>query len=264
MRISTLVLASASLVAIAGPAAADTVVALIGGNQLTTIESGSWTVTGTVTVTGDRLLGIDVRPSNGMLYGLTDGNAIVTIDPATGEATKVSDLSQGVAVEVDPATYQPRGIFAVVDFNPVADRLRVITSDGSNYRINVADGAVTVDGDLAIAGGNETAGMGITAIAGAYTSSSVGPAPTATQLFDIAGNGTLFLQAPPNDGTLNRIGGIAMTLSGPVAFDIQTDFGWLMVGDTIYSVNLDTAETAIAATIDGLSGPVTDIAIIAD
>ena len=35
-----------------------------------------------------------------------------------------------------------------MDFNPAADRLRVITADGANLRINVDDGKATVDGPL--------------------------------------------------------------------------------------------------------------------
>ena len=39
-----------------------------------------------------------------------------------------------------------------VDFNPVADRLRVIGSDGTNLRANVADGKVVTDGALKLNG----------------------------------------------------------------------------------------------------------------
>ncbi len=38
----------------------------------------------------------------------------------------------------------PAGVMATVDFNPVADRLRVIGSDGTNLRVNVDDGRSSV------------------------------------------------------------------------------------------------------------------------
>jgi Domain of unknown function (DUF4394) len=38
------------------------------------------------------------------------------------------------------------GVTATIDFNPVADRLRAMGSDGTSLRVNVDDGKVTVDG----------------------------------------------------------------------------------------------------------------------
>ena len=33
----------------------------------------------------------------------------------------------------------------MIDFNPAADRLRVVSSDGDNYRLNVIPGAARAD-----------------------------------------------------------------------------------------------------------------------
>ena len=63
-----------------------------------------------------------------------------TIDPATGKATLKSKLD----------TALPEGAMATVDFNPAADRLRIIGSDGTNLRANVDDGKVTKDGSLQV------------------------------------------------------------------------------------------------------------------
>jgi hypothetical protein len=60
------------------------------------------------------LEGIDFRPANGLLYGVTDTNKIYTIDPNTA-ATFVSTLS----------TSFNGGVQSAVDFNPAADRLWV-------------------------------------------------------------------------------------------------------------------------------------------
>ena len=62
----------------------------------------------------------------------------MTIDHASGAATAGSMLSEKVALGPRP----------VVDFNPVADRLRVIAADGVSLRIDVATGATTVDKPL--------------------------------------------------------------------------------------------------------------------
>ena len=78
------------------------------------------------------LLGIDVRPADGQLYGIVDNGAVVTIDPCNGKAQFKSQLAQTL----------PAGVRASVDFNPSADRLRIIGSDGTNLRANVDDGVV--------------------------------------------------------------------------------------------------------------------------
>jgi hypothetical protein len=252
MRLKTLMLAGASSLALTATAAAETVVGLA-GDDLVMIDTATWTVTGTVAVTGTAgLLGIDVRPADGMLYGLTTDGKIVTLDTATGAATEVSTLSQTLAA----------GVTAVVDFNPVANRLRVIGSDGTNLRINVDDGAVTVDGALAFAATDAMMGMAPAVVAGAYTNSAVGPAPEATQLFDIDAMGNLLLQAPPNDGVLNTVGALGLDAFEAIAFDIVTNVGWLVIGDAAWTVNLETAETAPAGTITGLPGVLTDIAVL--
>src|SRR5512143_830756 len=42
---------------------------------------------------GGRLLGIDMRPADGHLYGLTSANEIYVIDPGSGAATYTSVLT---------------------------------------------------------------------------------------------------------------------------------------------------------------------------
>ena len=74
-------------------------------------------------------------------------------------------------------------------------------------------------------------------------------------------------QAPPNDGVLNTVGALGMTVNGPVAFNIvaigedQND-GWLVAGGALYSVDLKTGKATMAGKIEGLSGTLTDIAWI--
>src|SRR5687768_1088113 len=140
MRTLRTALLAASAVATASSAAhAASAVSLIGDRTLVTLDSDEPQVTGTVEVTGvDRLLSIDMRPSNGMLYGVTANGAVVTIDPATGTATKVATLEQVV----------PENGPVIVDFNPAADKLRLM-SGVRNLRADVDTGKVTTDGMLA-------------------------------------------------------------------------------------------------------------------
>ena len=92
-----------------------------------------------------------------------------------------------------------------VDFNPAADRLRIIAADGTNLRVNVDDGKVTKDGNLKFADTDMHKGETPRIVAGAYTNSIKGAKETT--LYDIdATIGGLIKQAPPNDGVLNSIG----------------------------------------------------------
>jgi hypothetical protein len=79
-----------------------------------------------------------VRPADGKLYGLSATGQLVTIDHMSGKATVGSMLSEKVALGPRP----------IADFNPAADRLRVIGADGVSLRINVETGATTIDKPL--------------------------------------------------------------------------------------------------------------------
>ena len=84
-----------------------------------------------------KLVGIDYRPATGDLYGVGDQAGIYIVDPATATASLAARAN--VALQ---------GTSFGVDFNPAADRLRIISDTGQNLRINVADGSTTVDTSL--------------------------------------------------------------------------------------------------------------------
>lgn len=251
-------LLAAAILASAGAAEAQTLVGLTADNMLVRIDVATRRASEPVRVTGaeGRLIGIDVRPANGMLYGLTDANQLVTIDAASGRATQVSRLS----------TPFVSGGRAVVDFNPVADRLRVMGVSGQNLRINVETGAVISDGALKYADGAAQAGTAPRIVAGAYTNSAAGATATATALYTMD---TLLrtynLQAPPNDG-VQAPRGTLPDLPAGVAFDILADgaggnMGYLLAAGTLHSVALDTgAPTALGAVAGLPASEIIDIA----
>lgn len=255
MKIQSLFAASVAVLLTSAAANAAQVAALIGGDTIATVDTAQKKATGSVKVTGltGMLVGIDVRPSDGLLYGLVDDGTVVTI-AADGKATMKSKLDTMLA----------KGVSATVDFNPVADRLRVMGSDGMSLRANVEDGKVTKDGDHKYAEADMHKGEKPNVIAGAYTNSVKGTKETA--LYNIDGTiGALVKQAPPNDGILGAVGKLGITPS-TVAFDIWSDGtkneAWLMADGTLYSVDLATGKATEAAKIAGVSGKVTDIAII--
>ncbi len=259
MTLNRMLLASAATltgVMLASAASAASLVALVDGKSIVTIDPSNWQVQNTVAVSGaENLVGIDVRPADGMLYGVTAAGAIVTIDPASGKATEKSMLSDKLA----------DGVVATVDFNPMADRLRIMGSDGTSHRVNVDDGKVTVDGSHKWKDGDANASGTPMIIAGAYTNSVNGSKAESTTLYNIDGEtGTLVTQAPPNDGVLNTVGELGMDVEAPAAFNIVAadggNTGWLMAGGTLYQVNLETGAATETGKIEGVSGTVTDIA----
>ena len=122
---------------------------MVDGKSIVTIDPASRKVASKVEVKGaGPLAGIDVRPADGMLYAVTADGGIYTVDAKTGAATMKSKLSETLKA----------GVTVTVDFNPVADRLRIITSEGVNLRVNVDDGKATVDGPLKFKDGDTMAG----------------------------------------------------------------------------------------------------------
>ncbi|GGF79755.1 lipoprotein [Azorhizobium oxalatiphilum] len=248
---------SALLAGTAGAAHAQSVVALLDGNMLAVVDVKAMKAGAPMKVSGvdGKLVGIDVRPADGMLYGLFEDGTVATIDTKSGAAMKKSKLD----------TMLPMGTMATVDFNPVADRLRVIGSDGTNLRANVDDGKVTKDGSLKFAETDMHKGETPKIVAGAYTNSMKGAKETA--LFDVdATIGALVKQAPPNDGVLTAVGKFGITAPS-YAFDIAagdggTNDGWLMAGDTLYKVDLTSGKATAAGKVAGVSGKVHDIAIL--
>jgi Domain of unknown function (DUF4394) len=245
---------AASAFAATGAQAAGWIVGLVGGNTLVTIDPATRKVATKVDIKGANgsVAGFDVRPADGMLYVITSDGTIGTIDVKSGLITRKSKLSQPWKAGT-----------TTIDFNPVADRLRVMSSEGVNARVNVDDGQVTVDGGHKYKDGDVNAGKKPKVIAGAYSNSKKGA--TATTLYNIdATTGALVTQAPPNDGTLNTVGSLGVALNEPVAFNIVADGegnnAWLTTGGNLYSVALDSGKATLVGKIEGLTGRLRDIA----
>ena len=127
-----------------------------GIQQLIRFDSATPGVSSSVNITGlitnDQLVGIDRRPSDGMLYGISFNNQnfagrIYTLNAFTGAATLRSTLFADPTDMTAPFPYQ--NLFGLglagVDFNPIVDRLRVVSTGGFNLRINADTGAVQLD-----------------------------------------------------------------------------------------------------------------------
>lgn len=84
-------------------------------------------------LSGDQsLIGIDYRVQDGKLYGVGNNGGIYTLSTADASASKVGQLTVGLM-----------GTAFGVDFNPAANRLRVISNTGQNLRHNIDDATAT-------------------------------------------------------------------------------------------------------------------------
>ena len=147
-------------------ATAATLAGLKDGSTIVWIDTETKKVVGSVKLAnGAKLAGIDVRPADGKLYGMTADGTIVMVDHKSGEWEKKSQISEKL----------PAGATIAFDFNPAADRLRIITSTGISLRVNVDDGKTTVDGSLKYSDGD--AAKGKTPKVTAAGTATASPAP---------------------------------------------------------------------------------------
>ena len=224
-------------------------------------------------ISGESVLGIDFRPANGKLYALTSTARLLTVDADSGASTVVATLSADAADASLPYNGLGNAARFTVDFNPVADRLRVINDSGLNLRINVDTGATTTDGAI-----NRT-GVAPLVAGGAYGNSFAGT--RSTVLYDLdAASSVLAQQVPPNDGTLVNVGALAVPFSGAASMDIAGGANGLVLAAlrtgatgpyTLYTVSLTTGAAtlfrnptgdATRSLIGGSAGPsVLDLAI---
>jgi len=108
---------------------------------------------------GETILGIDTRAGGttpGQLYALGSSGRVYTVDVTTGVATEASALTADPADTTDAFTALS-GTQYGVDFDPVSDRLRVVSDDGQNLSVNVDTGETITDTVLARTGINGAA-----------------------------------------------------------------------------------------------------------
>jgi hypothetical protein len=210
------------------------------------------TILGSVGITGlqvdERVLGIDARPANGQLYALGSSGRLYAIDAISGYALQV-----GV-----PLSVSLNGSDFGVDFNPVVDRLRVVSNVGQNLRVHPDTGAlVSVDTALTPAGG----------VAGAAYTENVAGVPFTT-LFDIdPTSDTLVRQGgfagipSPNLGQLTTIGPLGVDTSAVLGFDIASIDGTAYAALTVsglaqlYRIDLSTGAATLVGQI-GTGAPI--------
>jgi uncharacterized protein DUF4394 len=153
------------------------------------------------------LIGMDFRQQNGKLYAVGNKGGIYTVSLNAGSEATLTKVSQ--------LTATPDGTNFGVDFNPAADRLRVVSDTGQNLRHDLSANSTIIDPPLTLTGVS----------AAAYTNNDL-HAGTATTLFDIVtSTAQVAIQSPANNGTLAPTGTLSCEkVIGPSAgLDIFSD-----------------------------------------
>lgn len=188
---------------------------------------------------GENLVGIDRRPTTGVLYAVSNQGRVFSI-ATNGTATligTVPNISGGTVIGID--------------FNPEADRtnaasLRVITSTGQNGAFNV--GLATYTAQTAVQ-------SNLTSIA--YSNNDL-DAGTATALYFIDSNTNELKVASTAfaNPTITTVGGLGFNVGNIGGFDIfgaSSAFAALQNGNgasSFYSINLGTG---LASLIGGFN-----------
>ncbi len=198
----------------------------------------------------DVLCGIDRRPSDGRLYGVTTSSEICTVDSGSGAVHRVSTLTRPFDGEARSG----------VDFNPATDRLRLVGGEGQNLRVNVDVGATALDGALAYRAGDRHFGARPAIAAVAYTRNLPGTA--LTEMFDIDhALDVLVRQDPPNDGQLETIGPLGVDVPALAGFEIVSspdgrEDAYAAFGDGLYAIDLASGAATLLGRIGGAPGAI--------
>ena len=238
-------------IAVGSTAQAETIFGLTAANQVVTFDSaapGVVTTSGAISgiAAGDVLTGIDLRPATSTLYSVaTNGTVYAIAKNASGTGYTASSVGN----IANPITGAGIGL----DFNPVPDRLRLVTSGEENYRINPATAATTKDGNI-------TAGASAVDFVGAaYTNSRPGATTTVLYTLDAISD-MLFRSTDPNAGTYvgtNLLGtpfgplGVDLGVGNAIGFDISggTGAAFFNQGNQFYSLNLGTGAASLVGTL---------------
>jgi hypothetical protein len=247
---TVLTLAAAGTASAKSQGSSRTLFATTGQNQLIQFESkrpervkSYRTISGLPA--GVSLAGIDFRPATGDLYGVGSDSVVYRLNPQTA-----------IAVAEGPAfTPGLNGRFFGVDFNPVVDKIRVVSDALQNLRLNVDEGTVlSVDRML---------NPGMPRIVGAaYANSSFSATrPAATTLYALdSAKDTISVQNPPNDGTLTNPVRLPFDVTDQSGFDIAgaENLGYVTTatkrGAGLYTVDPTTGRSRFSGLIGGGRG----------
>ncbi len=255
--------AAAALCALTGAAAnAEIVFGVTNDQTLISFNSNTpGSVLSGVSISGlqsnEQIRGIDFRPADGQLYALGSFNRLYTLDTTTGAASLVG---------AGPFANALNGSSFGFDFNPVIDRIRVVSDADQNIVLNPNDGTSTLVTPLFYGPGDANEGVNPNVIASAYTNSFAGA--TTTQLYGIDTGLDILVTQANSAGTLGTVGSLGVDLTDLAGFDISTSGNAFAAVQnatlgltTFWSIDLSSGAASMIGEIGG-GALVTSIAVV--
>lgn len=249
--------------AIAAPALAEPVFGVTENSTLISWDSGApGTINTGVAISGlqqnEQVRGIDFRPADGGLYALGSFNNLYRLNANTGAASLVGagSFSPGM-----------NGSAFGFDFNPVIDRIRVVSDANQNLVLNPNDGTSTQVTSLFYNTGDVNEGLDPNVVGSAYTNSFAGA--TSTQLYGIDTGLDVLVRQANSAGTLDTVGSLGVDLNDVLGFDISSASGVayasvqneLLSRSTFWTIDLNTGEASMIGELGG-GALVTSIAVV--
>jgi hypothetical protein len=159
---------------------------------------------------GEKITDIDVRPGNGLLYGRSNFDRLYIINPLTGATTRVGGVVDTAAPSVG------------MDFDPVANSLRVVSNARQNLSLNPDTGGVATFGvPLSYRAGDFAQGLPPRVTALAATNSIPFALTTTIYGIDHARNTLVRFVGSPDAGRLATVGSLGFDVTALVGFDIE-------------------------------------------
>ena len=204
---------------------------------------------------GETIVGFDLRPSNGLLYGISSASRLYTINPASGVVTQIG--SSGA--------FTLNGNSFGMDFNPQVDLIRVVSDNEQNLRINPNGTLTGTDTALSPAGN---------IVSAAYDRNDTNPA-TLTTLYGIDSSSGMLVRIggvdgspSPNGGVVTNVGSTGLNIfSNAIGFDVSgaTGVAYAIISGfqipakaaldgvafmtSLYTINLSTGAATLVGTI---------------
>ena len=166
---------------------------------------------------GESILGFDLRPADQMIYILTDGMRVYTLNTTTGMAMLNGSLMPNTG---DPFTNLNATGYGI-DFSPAADAIRVVTDAEHNLAVLVNGTVITQTPVTRVAAENGSPSPDI--VANAYNQNYTTQVATTLYNIDMATN-ALLIQRPAANGVNATIGTLLTGATATPAFASNATF----------------------------------------
>lgn len=225
----------------------------------------------------ERLVGVDFRVTKGVLFGLANTGRLYTLDTSTGALKPVGAAPSAIPLAGD--------VFGF-DFNPAADRIRVVSNTGQSFRLHPDTGAavdadpnapgIQADSALTYVKGDTQESQHPALVAAAYTYNKQDEKITTNYALD-ARLGTLVMQGSlegtlpvvsPNTGLLRTVGKLGLGPLADATFDIADISGAAFAAvrtpasatTRLYQIDLNSGKAQLIGTV-GSDAPLVGMAV---